>query len=52
LDLRRSKSGSLDETKVGISDKLLSEPEEGLLKIVVALCRDIIILEILLSTWN
>ena len=33
----------------GVSDELASEPEEGLLKVVVGLGRDIVVLKVLLS---
>jgi hypothetical protein len=33
----------------GVADELASEPEEGLLKVVVGLGRDIVVLEVLLS---
>jgi hypothetical protein len=44
-----SKSGGSDELEGGVADELASEPEEGLLKVVVGLGRDIVVLEVLLS---
>ena len=32
-----------------VADKLSCEPEEGLLEVVVGLCRDIVVLEVLLA---
>lgn len=32
-----------------VADELPGEPEEGLLEVVVGLCRDIVVLEVLLS---
>lgn len=32
-----------------VSDKLSGQPQEGLLKVVVGLCRDVVVLEVLLS---
>jgi hypothetical protein len=49
LNLRRSQSGSSNKLKVRITDQLACQPKEGLFKVVVGLCRDIIVLEILLS---
>lgn len=33
----------------GVADKLASEPQEGLLEVVVGLGRDIVVLEVLLA---
>lgn len=38
-----------DELEVGVTDKLASEPEEGLLKVVVGLGRDVKVLEVFLA---
>ena len=32
-----------------VADELSREPEEGLLKVVVGLCRDVVVLEVLLA---
>ena len=37
LDLGRSESGRSNELQLGITDELASEPEEGLLEVVVGL---------------
>lgn len=49
LDLRRSEGGCGNELKVRVADQLASEPQEGLLKVVVGLGRDIIVLQVLLA---
>jgi hypothetical protein len=38
-----------NEDQVGVSDESSEEPDEGLLELIVALCRDIVVLEVLLS---
>jgi hypothetical protein len=45
----RLKYWGFNENKVGVSNKSSQEPDEWLLKLIVALSRDIIVLEILLS---
>ena len=49
LDLRRSKGGRGDKLEGRVADELSGEPEEGLLKVVVRLGRDVVVLEVLLS---
>ena len=49
LDLRRCKSGSSDKFELGVADQLPSQPEEGLLEVVVGLGGDIVVLQILLA---
>lgn len=44
-----SQSGSSNELKLRVADKLAGEPEEGLLEVVVGLGGDIVVLEVLLS---
>ena len=40
---------SLNESKVGVTDKLAEQPDEGLFELVVRFGRDIVVLEVLLS---
>lgn len=49
LDLRRSKGRRGDKLEGRVADELSGEPEEGLLKVVVRLGRDVVVLEVLLS---
>jgi len=49
LDLRRCKSGSSDKFELRVADQLPSQPEEGLLEVVVGLGGDIVVLQILLA---
>lgn len=49
LGSRGSQSGSSNELKLRISDKLAGEPEERLLEVVVGLGRDVVVLEVLLA---
>ena len=48
LDLRLQKERSLDKMAVGVGCEFSANPNERLLKVVVALGRDVIILEVLL----
>ena len=48
LDLWRLQSRGFHELELGLSGDLPSKPEEGLLKVVVGFCRDIVILRRLL----
>ena len=43
------KDWGFNEDQVGVSNKSSQEPDEGLLKLIVALGRDIVVLEVLLS---
>jgi len=52
LDLGRFQGGHLHELEVRVAGDLARQPEEGLLKVVVGLCGDVIILQIFLSVKN
>jgi hypothetical protein len=43
------KDGCLNKDEVSVIDKLSEEPDEWLLKLIIALGRDIIVLQVLLS---
>lgn len=51
VDLRLwwSKSWCSDELKSSVTDKLAGKPKERLLEVVIRLCGDIVVLEVLLS---
>ena len=49
LDNGWGQGGRLDELQVGVAGEHASEPDEGLLKVVVGLGRDVVVLEVLLS---
>jgi hypothetical protein len=49
LDFGRSKSGRSDEIELRIADEFSGQPEEGLLKIVVGLGRNVVVLQVLLA---
>lgn len=49
LDLRGREGEAGDELKGLVADEFPGEPEEGLLEVVVGLCRDVVVLEVLLS---
>ena len=48
-DLGRSKSWCGHKLERAVSDQFPSKPEERLLEVVVGLCRDVVVLEVLLS---
>ena len=48
-DFGRGQGRGLDKDQVWISDEFSCEPEEGLLEVIVALCRNIVVLKILLA---
>ena len=48
-DLWGTKGGHGNKVEVGLTAQLASKPEEGLLKVVVALGTDIVVLEVLLA---
>jgi len=39
----------LNESKVGVTNKLAEQPDEGLFELIVRFGRDIVVLEVLLS---
>jgi hypothetical protein len=41
--------GGLNEDEVGVVDELSEQPDEGLLELIIALGRDIVVLQVLLS---
>lgn len=45
----RSKGGSSNQLQVGVTSQLAGQPDEGLLKVVIALGTDVVVLEILLA---
>jgi hypothetical protein len=45
LITRRKKSWHGDKFQIGIPDEFPCQPQEGLLKVVIGLCRDVIILK-------
>lgn len=45
----RSKSRSSDKLELGVADEFSSEPQEGLFEVVVGLCRDVVVLQVLLA---
>ena len=49
LNLRRSQGRRSNELELRVADQLASEPEEGLLEVVVGLGRDIVVLKVLLA---
>ena len=49
LDLRGSEGEASDELERLVADEFPGKPEEGLLEVVVGLCRDVVVLEVLLS---
>lgn len=48
-DFDGGQDGRLNEHEVGVVGKTTEEPDEGLLKLVVALGRDVVILQVLLA---
>lgn len=48
-DFRGLEDWGFNQGKVGVSDKSSEEPDEWLLELIVALGRDIVVLEVLLS---
>lgn len=48
-DLRRLKRESTGELNSGVANELAGNPEEGLFKVVVALCTELIVLQRLLT---
>lgn len=52
LDLGWGKGGHGDELQVGVADQLASQPEEGLLEVVVRLGGDVVVLQVLFSVKN
>ena len=48
-ELGRLQGGSLDKVELVVSTQLAGEPEERLLKVVVRLCGNVVVLQILLS---
>lgn len=49
LNLWRSQSWHCDKLEVWISEQLSGEPEEWLFEVIVRLCGDVVVLEVLLS---
>ena len=49
LDLRWRQGRRCHKLESTVTDQLSTEPEEWLLKVVVGLCRDIVVLQVLLS---
>ena len=49
VNFRGRKGRGLDKGRLGITDELAGEPEEGLFKVVVGLGRDVIVLQVLLA---
>ena len=45
----RSQGGSGNKLQVGVSNEFAGQPQEGLLKVVVALGRDVVVLQVLFS---
>ena len=48
-NLRRSQGRRRDKLQVGVSGQLTREPQEGLLKVVIGLGRDIVVLQVLFA---
>lgn len=48
-EFRGLQGGSFNKVEVVVSRKLSSQPQKGLFKVVVRLCRDIVVLKVLLS---
>lgn len=48
-DLRWGQCWGSNELKAGVTDELSSQPQEGLLEVVVGLGRDVVVLEVLLA---
>jgi hypothetical protein len=48
-DFSGGEEGGLDKGEVGIVDQAAEKPDEGLLELVVALGRDVVVLEVLLT---
>ena len=49
LNLWGRKSGCCDKLKLGIANQLSGQPQEGLLKVIIGLGRNVVILEVLLA---
>lgn len=49
LNLGRSKGRCGDKLKLGIANQLSSQPQEGLFKVVIGLCGNVVVLEVLLA---
>lgn len=49
LDLDGGEDGSLDQLELGVVGETAEEPDEGLLELVVALGRDVVVLQVLLA---
>ena len=49
LDFGGSQGRGRNKVQVGVADQLAGQPEEGLLKVVVALCRDVVVLQVLFA---
>lgn len=47
--MNRKAQGSCGTYELGVADELASEPEEGLLEVVVGLGGDVVVLEVLLA---
>lgn len=48
-DLRWGQCWGSNELKAGVADELSSQPQEGLLEVVVGLGRNVVVLEVLLA---
>ena len=48
-DLWGLEGGGGDKLQVGVTNQLSGQPQEGLLKVVVALGRDVVVLQVLLA---
>ena len=49
LNFRRGKCGRSNELQLRVANQLPRQPQEGLFKVIVGLCRDVVVLKVLLS---